>query len=94
MERPMHHQDYQERRTASMRPKRPSRLRSTRLASGYLLETYGIQRAPATLSKLRVVGGGPEFRKVGAQRVAYEESALDAWARALVGQPQSSTSQV
>jgi hypothetical protein len=89
----MHQQDFPELRTASGCPTRPSRLRSTNEASSYLLEAHGIQRAPSTLSKLRVVGGGPEFRKVGAQRVGYEERALDAWAVALVGQPQSSTSQ-
>jgi hypothetical protein len=34
--------------------------------------------ARATLAKLRVVGGGPPFVKLGA-KVLYEEADLEAW---------------
>jgi hypothetical protein len=70
-----------------------SRLRGTRQACDYLLERHGIVRAPATLNKLRVVGGGPAFRKIGAKHVAYEEIALDTWADSLVSRPLRSTSE-
>jgi hypothetical protein len=68
-------------------------LRNPRQASAYLLERHGIVRAPATLNKLRVVGGGPAFRKVGTRNVAYEEAALDEWASTLVSRPLHSTSE-
>jgi hypothetical protein len=51
----------------------------TRSASQYLKNMHGVIRAPATLAKLRSVGGGPEFRYVG-RSVGYEPAALDAWA--------------
>lgn len=35
--------------------------------------------SPRTLEKLRVVGGGPQFRKLG-RRVMYTVEELDAWA--------------
>lgn len=35
--------------------------------------------SPRTLEKLRVVGGGPQFRKLG-RRVMYTIEELDAWA--------------
>ena len=69
------------------------RLRNTRQASEYLREQHGIGRSPATLSKLRVVGGGPEFRKVGTRDVAYAEPALDSWATSLISRPLRSTSE-
>jgi hypothetical protein len=34
-------------------------------ASAYLREPHAIRRTAATLAKLRCVGGGPPFRKVG-----------------------------
>jgi hypothetical protein len=35
----------------------------------------------ATLEKLRVVGGGPCFYKVGPKRVLYDPADLDSWVR-------------
>ena len=35
--------------------------------------------SPRTLEKLRVVGGGPQFRKLG-RRVLYAVEELEAWA--------------
>ena len=70
-----------------------SRLRSTRQACHYLLDQHGIVRSSATLNKLRVVGGGPEFRKVGGKHVAYDKSALDNWAQSLISRRLRSTSE-
>ena len=69
------------------------RLYKTPTASEYLWKTYGIDRAPSYLQKLRVISGGPEFRKIGCRNVAYEERALDAYAQALVSRPLRSTSE-
>lgn len=46
-------------------------------ASKYLAER-GFSHAPATLAKLRCLGGGPRFLKQGA-RVRYRPSALEEW---------------
>jgi hypothetical protein len=35
--------------------------------------------SPRTLEKLRTIGGGPRFRKLG-RRVVYKTADLDAWA--------------
>ena len=69
------------------------RLRTTRQASAYLQEKYGINRAPAYLAKLRVVGGGPVFVHVGERDIGYQEPSLDAWAESLIGRPMRSTSE-
>lgn len=69
------------------------RLRNTRQASEYLREQFGIVRSPATLNKLRVIGGGPDFRKIGTKVVAYEDVALDAYAAGLISKPLRSTSE-
>jgi hypothetical protein len=56
---------------------------TTQHASHYLWESYGIRRAPATLASLRVRGGGPRYRKDGANRnggITYPRAELDAWA--------------
>ena len=37
--------------------------------------------SPRTLEKLRVIGGGPRFRKFG-RRVVYAMANLEAWANA------------
>ena len=36
---------------------------------------------PATLEKLRVVGGGPPFYRVGPKRILYDPADLDTWVR-------------
>ena len=68
-------------------------LRNTKAASRYLEDRWGVRRAPAYLAKLRVVGGGPEFVKVGARDVAYTDPALDAYAQSLISKPLRSTSE-
>jgi len=40
-----------------------------------------LRLSPRTLEKMRVLGGGPRFRKFG-RRVMYGSSDLDAWADA------------
>ena len=70
-----------------------SRLHRTRQASDYLRDHHGVVRAPAYLAKLRVVGGGPEFVKVGTRDVAYTEPALDGYAADLISRPMRSTSE-
>lgn len=61
-------------------------------ASDYLREKHGINRAPATLNKLRTVGGGPKFRRVG-RHIFYVPGALDEWAASLLSAEMASTSQ-
>ena len=69
------------------------RLRNTRQACDYLHDEYGIKRSPAYLAKLRVVGGGPEYVKIGNRDVAYTEPALDRHAESLISAPMRSTSE-
>jgi hypothetical protein len=60
-------------------------------ASAYLRETHGLERAPSTLAKLAVIGGGPIFRR--ANRVPlYTTDDLDDWAQSLLSAPMRSTS--
>ena len=56
-----------------------------------LFEEFGIKRAPATLAKLRVVGGSPPFRKVN-RAVLYAASDLRTWASAALSIKHNSTS--
>jgi hypothetical protein len=60
-------------------------------ASDYLRETRGLERAPSTLAKLAVIGGGPIFRRAGRVPL-YSPDDLDAWAESLLGPPMRSTS--
>ena len=52
-----------------------ARMRNPRQASEYLRDQYGISRAVATLAKLRCVGGGPAYHKLGGKGVGYAEPA-------------------
>ena len=70
-----------------------SKLRDTRQSSKYLFEVHGVRRTPATLAKLRVLGTGPEFVKVGSRDVAYSKSSLDVFAQGLISRPMRSTSE-
>jgi hypothetical protein len=60
-------------------------------ASAYLHDRYGICRAPSTLAKLAVVGGGPRFRHVGRVPI-YPVDELDAFAAAITSGLKTSTS--
>lgn len=57
------------------------------------LEMLGVKRAPRTLQKQRVTGGGPPFRKA-CSRVIYEREALRSWAEAQHSPEVSSTSEL
>lgn len=58
----------------------PERLRR-RVASEYLRKTHGLEAAPATLAKLAVTGGGPEYDLWG--RIPYYPiEKLDEWVMA------------
>lgn len=59
-------------------------------AGVYLKNKFGFG-SEKTLAKLASVGGGPVFRKAGVAAL-YEPDALDQWALAKIGAPQSSTS--
>jgi hypothetical protein len=58
----------------------------------YLRETHGLERAPSTLAKLAVIGGGPIFRRAGRVPL-YSPEDLDAWAESLLSPPMRSTSE-
>jgi hypothetical protein len=62
-------------------------------ASAYLREKWGVERAPGTLAKLAVLGGGPRFRKAGRVPL-YAPADLDAWASELLGEAVASTSEL
>lgn len=54
-------------------------------ACRFLLEEFGIKRAPGTLAKARCWGGdAPEFRRLG-RAVYYAEADLRAWAERSLG---------
>ena len=55
-----------------------SRLLRRKAASEYLHEAHGIERAPSTMAKLAVTGGGPIFRRAGRVPL-YAPRDLDAW---------------
>ncbi|MBI1867078.1 MAG: hypothetical protein HYS06_02065 [Methylocystis sp.] len=59
-------------------------------AAEYLRGRYGHGSA-RTLAKLRSVGGGPEFRRIG-RIVVYDPAALDRWAQSRMSRPMRSTS--
>jgi len=50
----------------------------------------GLPCAPATLSKLATIGGGPNFQKF-LRNVVYTTVALDAWIEARLSGPKSNT---
>lgn len=61
-------------------------------ASGYLDETHGVVRAPSTLAKLAVTGGGPVFRRIGRVPL-YSTNDLDDWVTSNLSPPMRSTSE-
>lgn len=70
-----------------------SKLLRRQAASEYLRETHGLDRAPSTLAKLAVVGGGPVFRRIGRVPL-YSTTDLDEWVASKLSQPMRSTSDV
>jgi hypothetical protein len=61
-------------------------------ASEYLHEAHGVERAPGTLAKLAVTGGGPAFRRVGRVPL-YDPVDLDAWIKSKLSPRMRSTSE-
>lgn len=51
----------------------PPRMLDTRAAAAFT----GL--SASTLNKLRITGGGPDFRKLGPRRVVYDPRDLQAW---------------
>jgi hypothetical protein len=70
---------------------RTSKLLRRKAASEYLHETYGLDRAPSTLAKLAVLGGGPVFRRIGLVPL-YATGDLDKWVASKLSGPMRSTS--
>jgi hypothetical protein len=70
-----------------------NRLLRRKAASEYLHQTHGLERAPSTLAKLAVSGGGPVFRHIGRVPL-YAPSDLDAWVASKLGPRRHSTSEV
>jgi hypothetical protein len=68
----------------------PPRMNS-RLASQYLLETYGVKETAGTLNRKRCTGGGPEFEKYG-RHALYTPPSLDQYVRGRLSGPKRSTS--
>lgn len=64
----------------------------TEPAAAYLKQTYG-EGSATYLTKLRNIGGGPCYRKLGARTVVYEKTALDEWAMSRLSSEISSTSE-
>jgi hypothetical protein len=59
-------------------------------AADHLQSKFGVG-SKRTLDKLRVIGGGPVYRRLG-RVILYSPEDLDAWAEAKLGPPQRSTS--
>jgi hypothetical protein len=75
------------------KPLNAARPLSRKEASAYLLSRHGISRAPSTLAKLAVSGGGPVFRKINCRAVVYDIADLDTWAASMLSGPMRSTSE-
>jgi hypothetical protein len=69
----------------------PHRFLRRKEASAYLQKKYGLERAPSTLAKLAVVGGGPVFRRIN-RIPLYSIGDLDEWVASKLSGPMRSTS--
>ncbi len=70
---------------------RTHRFLRRKAASQYLEETWGVNRAPSTLAKYAVIGGGPTFRRAGRVPL-YSANDLDEWVASKLSPPMRSTS--
>jgi hypothetical protein len=70
---------------------KPHRFLRRKAASAYLHKTYGLDRAPSTLAKLAVIGGGPPFRRINRVPL-YDPADLDDWVASKLGPRILSTS--
>jgi hypothetical protein len=64
-----------------------------RQAARYLNDEWGLPTAASTLAKKAVVGGGPAFHSAG-RIPLYAIEELDRYAKAKLGKPRRSTSDV
>jgi hypothetical protein len=62
-------------------------------AAQYLNDDWGIPTAASTLAKKAVVGDGPSFHSAG-RIPLYSLDELDRYARAKLGKPRKSTSEI
>lgn len=62
-----------------------------RQAADFLQRQFG-HGSVRTLAKLRCIGGGPRFHKIGTRLVAYTEPELTAWGTSKMSGPLTSTS--
>jgi hypothetical protein len=62
------------------------------VAAADWLDRHGVRRSPATLRKLRCLGGGPRYRKLNS-RPYYTEPDLIAWVEERLSVPVGSTSE-
>jgi hypothetical protein len=69
----------------------PHRFLRRKAASKYLHDVHGIIRAPSTLAKDAVIGGGPIFQLMGRIPV-YTPPNLDEWVASKLSEPMRSTS--
>jgi hypothetical protein len=69
----------------------PHRFLRRKAASKYLHEVHGVVRAPSTLAKYAVIGGGPVFQRLGRDPV-YTPVNLDNWVASKLSGPMRSTS--
>lgn len=69
----------------------PHRLLRRKAASKYLQDVHGVMRAPSTLAKYAVIGGGPVFQRMGRDPV-YTPVNLDEWVASKLSGPMRSTS--
>jgi hypothetical protein len=70
----------------------PRKFLRRKAASKYLHDVHGIVRAPSTLAKYAVVGGGPVFQRIGRDPV-YTTLGLDEWVASMLSGPMRSTSE-
>jgi len=61
-------------------------------AASHWLRGHGVRRAPATLRKLRCIGGGPLYRLFNG-RPYYTEQDLVDWVEARLSTPRGNTSE-
>lgn len=59
-------------------------------AARYVRERWGAPCSAKWLAKLAVVGGGPQFRKIGRYPM-YTRADLDAWIEGRISAPRRST---
>jgi hypothetical protein len=69
----------------------PHRFLRRKAASAYLYKIHGLERAPSTLAKLAVIGGGPVFRRINRVPL-YSTDDLDEWVASKLSEPMRSTS--